>query len=215
MQETRKQILEVLNHRGQATVDEIVTDLQERRGDQITAVTVRHHLTRLQKDNLINCPEIRHRNKPGRPQHVYVLTEKAHQHFPSNYQAVTLGLLTQIRKQLPPDHINVIIDGMADDMAAAADIPDLPLRERLNLVVEYLNAQGYDAHWETQDADIILHTSNCPYHEVSKHDEALCRMDMRLIASLVGIVPRRVERISDGNLTCSYLFPQADSSSSL
>ena len=81
MQETRQHILEILREIGQATVDDVVRALCERRGE-ITAVTVRHHLTRLQEDGLITAPELRHRNTPGRPQHVYKLTEKAQQHFP-------------------------------------------------------------------------------------------------------------------------------------
>jgi predicted ArsR family transcriptional regulator len=70
MQQTRRYILDILKTRGEATVDEIVEELQERRGKDITAVTVRHHITCLQKDDLIASPQLRHRDSPGRPQHV-------------------------------------------------------------------------------------------------------------------------------------------------
>lgn len=65
MQETRRHILESLKQRGQATVDELVIDLRQRRGDQITAVTVRHHLTRLEEDGLITQAAPRPRTTPG------------------------------------------------------------------------------------------------------------------------------------------------------
>ena len=84
MQETRRQILDILKAAGEATVDEIVEALHERRGKDITAVTVRHHLIRLQEDQLIAAPQLRHRNTPGRPQHIYALTEKATAQFPNN-----------------------------------------------------------------------------------------------------------------------------------
>ena len=58
----------------------IVEELQKRRGN-ITAVTVRHHLTRLQEEQLITAPQLRHRSAPGRPQHVYMITEEAKEYF--------------------------------------------------------------------------------------------------------------------------------------
>ncbi|MEO0562380.1 MAG: hypothetical protein AAF125_09705 [Chloroflexota bacterium] len=208
MQKTRQQIIDVLNHLGKATVQEIVDELHHIRGDQITPVTVRHHLNLLQKENLICCPEHKHRSKPGRPQHIYKLTDKAHDHLPTNYQNLTENLLLELRKRLPPAEVNVIIEGVADDMAAVADINTTSAEERMDMVVEYLDQQGYDASWETTDNAFVLHTSNCPYHEVAQHDDALCKMDMRLITRLVGVVPRRTALVAEGCATCSYEFPK-------
>lgn len=207
MQKTRQQILDILNHLGKATVQEIVEELQKVRQDNITAVTVRHHLNMLQKENLIVCPQIRHKSKPGRPQHVYKLTEKAREHLPTNYPQLTLGVIQEIRKQLSSNGVNVILEGVADNMAMAANIPPMPLEQRLSAVIQYLNELGYEAHWESADSGYLLHTSNCPYHSISVYDNSLCHMDMRLITQLVGVVPRRHSRISDGETSCSYFFP--------
>lgn len=207
MQKTRQQILDVLNHLGRATVQEIVAELQRVRGDGITPVTVRHHLNLLQRDNLIHCPEMQHSNKPGRPKHVYELTQKAHDHLPTNYQHLTENLLLRLKEYLPPSNINVILEGVAVNMAAEACIPDTTLENKLDIVVDYLNDHGYDAEWEVTDEGVVLHTSNCPYHDIAQHDESLCKMDMRLVASLMGVVPRRIALVSEGDATCSYLFP--------
>jgi predicted ArsR family transcriptional regulator len=209
MQKTRQQIIDVLNHMGRGTVNEIVEELQRIRGDKITAVTVRHHLNLLQREELICCPDMRHRNKPGRPQHIYTLTDKAHGHLPTNYKYLTETLLYEIRKHLPPDNVNVILEGVADDMAEAAHIPDAPLAQRFDMVVEYLNRHGYEAYWEEHSEVYTLHTSNCPYHDVAHHDDSLCQMDMRLVAKLMGVVPRRGTRVAEGGSTCSYDFPKA------
>lgn len=207
MQETRQHILEILRERGEATVDDIVAQLQKRRG-KITAVTIRHHLLRLQEENLITEPQLRHRSTPGRPQHVYALTEQAHAYFPNNYQRLAAGLLDQIRANLPPQSVNVILEGVAQGMAKEAQIPDLPLPQRVDLAVEYLNGRGYNAYWERVADGYVLHTNNCPYHEVAKSTSALCEMDMRLIASLMGIVPRRIGHVAEGDTTCAYLIPE-------
>lgn len=209
MQETRRYILDILKEHNQATVDDIVDLLQTRRGKEITAVTVRHHLGVLQQEGLITEPELRHRSTPGRPQHVYMLTDKAQSVFPNNYQKLVSEILSQIQHQMPENGVNVILEGVADSLASQAYIPDLPLNERLDAVTHYLNEQGYEAYWEHSDDGYVLHTRNCPYHNLATTTEALCEMDMRLIATLVGSVPRRLSRISQGDPSCAYLIAEA------
>ena len=84
MQTTRQHILEVLRTQGDCTVGEIVDALCKDRQIEITAVTVRHHLSVLREDGLIDTPQMRHRDAPGRPCHVYALTQKAAALFPNN-----------------------------------------------------------------------------------------------------------------------------------
>lgn len=206
MQETRQYILEILRERGEATVDDIVYDLQAKRG-AITAVTVRHHLNILQRDALVTSPQLKRRASPGRPQHTYTLTEKAKAHFPNNYQTLAASLLDELRKQLPPDGINVILEGVALKMADQASIPNAPINERLDLTVEYLTESGYEARWEVSEEGYLLHTSNCPYHNVAQNTPQLCEMDMRLVTTLLGIVPRRLMHRTEGDADCSYLIP--------
>jgi predicted ArsR family transcriptional regulator len=207
MQQTRRYILDILKTRGEATVDEIVEELQQRRGKDITAVTVRHHITCLQRDNLIASPQLRHRDTPGRPQHVYSLTEAAAAQFPNNYQELASGLLQVMQEHLPPEGVNVILEGVARQMASAANIPDLPLAQRLDMAVEFLCTRGYQAYWESDATGFILHTDNCPYHQVAQHNHALCEMDMRLIATLLGVVPRRLTHVAAGDSSCAYRIP--------
>ncbi len=208
MQETRRHILDILKEYGQATVDDIVAELHKRRGKDITAVTVRHHLTRLQNENLITSPQMRHRSTPGRPQHLYTLTEKALGQYPTNYRYLADNLLQSLRQHLSSKEVNVILEDVADRMASDADIPDVPLETRLEMVVNYLNQQGYSAHWETTDEGFVLHTSNCPYHHIAEREHTLCDMDMRLIATMLGVVPRRLSHAITGDNSCAYMIPQ-------
>lgn len=208
MQETRQHILEILHIKGQATVDELVGELRDRRGDTITAVTVRHHLNELLRGKLITTPELKHRNSPGRPQHIYTLTADARQFFPNNYQPLIESLLQQISQQFSSGEVNVILEGVADRMAANAQVPNVALPEKLRLAVEYLNKHGYDANWQQTDDGYELRTNNCPYHHIATaSNSALCDMDMRLVASLIGVVPRLLSRASSGGSNCSYWIP--------
>ncbi|MCA0453017.1 MAG: hypothetical protein LCI00_03465 [Chloroflexi bacterium] len=210
MQETRQFILEILRQKSQATVDEIVTELKTRRGSVITAVTVRHHLGELLREELISLSNLRHRNSPGRPQQVYVLTEAAKDYFPNNYQPLVNHILNQLSNTVPLSQVNVLLDGVATCMAADAGIPDLPLLERLNCVVNYLNDHGYNAHWEKAEDGYFLYTANCPYHKAAEENLMLCDMDMKLVAALLGVVPRLKTRISNGDPACSYFIPEQE-----
>lgn len=211
MQETRRQILEILRDRSEATVDNIVTDLEALRGS-ITSVTVRHHLTKLQENGLVDTAQMRHRATPGRPRHTYSLTDLGNSHFPNNYPDLATNLLKQIKANLPENQVNVIIQGIADNMAIEANIPQTKnLQDRLDKVVEYLNHNGYEAKWDSHEEGFVLITSNCPYHKVSHaddDDDTLCQMDMRLISQMLGIVPRMLSRASNGDDNCSYLIPE-------
>ncbi|MEL7236508.1 MAG: hypothetical protein AAGK74_18535, partial [Chloroflexota bacterium] len=153
-----------------------------------------------------------HHSKPGRPQHVYELTEQAHTHLPSNYQHLTGRLIHQLQQQLQPPAVNVIFEGIATDMAADANLDELQQMstdQRFDAITAYLTEHGYDAQWETRTDGYVLHTSNCPYHDIAREgeDDALCQMDMHLITLLAGAVPRRLSLVSCGGTTCSYLFP--------
>ncbi len=214
MQQTRRDILEILRRRGQSTVGDLVEELTRRRG-KITSVTVRHHLGRLQEEGLVANAELRRKNSPGRPQHIYSLTDRADAYFPNNYQRLVSSMLAEMRRQLPDDGVNVILEGVAQQWAEESTVADLPVQRRMDAVVEYLSTQGYEASWESAPEGFILHTSNCPYHLVAEGNLALCEMDMRLVASLVGAVPRRLTRMKMGDDTCSYLIPASADESSI
>jgi predicted ArsR family transcriptional regulator len=209
MQQTRRDILEILRRRGQATVDDLVEELTQRRGS-ITSVTVRHHLGRLQDDGLVANEQLRRKNTPGRPQYVYSLTDRADAYFPNNYQRLISSLLAELRRQLPDDGVNVILEGVARQWAQETPIAHLPIQRRMDAVVEYLSMQGYEASWERQPDGYVLHTTNCPYHLVAEGNVALCEMDMRLVASLVGAAPRRLSGMRAGDETCSYFIPASE-----
>jgi DeoR family suf operon transcriptional repressor len=209
MQQTRQYILETLHERGEATVDELVNALRVRINHDITAVTVRHHLDILRSEELVTAPAVRRRHTPGRPQYVYALTEKALDIFPNNYQNLTAALLNQIKAILPTPQVNTIMEHVADELIAKAPLLNGTLEARLESVIKYLTQHGYEASWEPCPEGYLLRMYNCPYRRISDGHEELCGMDFRLVAGLVGIVPRRLARIAAKDESCVYLIPTA------
>jgi DNA-binding transcriptional ArsR family regulator len=142
MQRTRQKILDYLKQHNGATVEELSAVL-----DNLTAVTVRHHLDVLRSQGLVSPPEAVRRNSPGRPKYVYRLTEQAEKLFPKNLEALTEHVLAEMKSRLSPQQVNVIFEGVADRMAAQVPPPsdNEPIEARLDRVVEHLTAQGYQA----------------------------------------------------------------------
>jgi predicted ArsR family transcriptional regulator len=207
MQETRQAILDILKKRGDATVDDIVVDLRARRGDSITPVTVRHHLNKLMEDGMIDHATPYPRTTPGRPQHHYALTERGAASFPNNYQRLATSLIAQIEQELGPARVNVILEGVATEWAQDAQIPTGSMEQRLDAVIDYLSQNGYRAAWENASQGYFLYLENCPYHQLAHERDSLCRMDMHLIANLLGVVPRLTERMAQGDSRCAYFIP--------
>lgn len=101
----------------------------------------------------------------------------------------------------------MILEGVAAEWAAEAAIPAGPMEERLDAVVAYLSQHGYEATWEADTAGHVLLLDNCPYHHLAHDRDSLCRMDMRLIAQLLGVVPRLTGRLAAGDTRCAYFIP--------
>lgn len=171
----------------------------------LTSVTVRHHLDILRSEGLVGAPVTQHRTTRGRPHHVFALTAQAASHFPKNYDELTNALLAEIKAQAA---INVVFEGVARRMTTALPplSPDEPLENRLDRAVLFLNARGYDAHWERTPEGYVLHTHNCPYATVAPHHPELCGLDTSLIQQLLGVTAQPTQHILGGASRCSYLI---------
>lgn len=208
IQKTRQKILEYLKENSEATVDELSQAL-----DNLTAVTVRHHLDVLRSQGLVAPPIVRHRNTPGRPKYVYCLTEKAEDVFPKNLQLLTGHLLSEMKSTLDKRQVESILNGVAERMAANAPVgrSGEPLKDRLDRTVSYLNDHGYVARWEPDTDGYVIFAGNCPYGSVTENHREICVMDMGFITRLLGTTPHRLTHRAEGDNVCSYLVPNTES----
>ena len=201
MQGTRQAILKILKENGQATVDQLSEHLS------LTPVTIRHHLDILRSEGLVQAPKVKRRQTPGRPQHVYSLTEQASSYFPKNYVAFADLTLQEMREHVSPEKMDAIVHGIAHRMASEAPqpIPGEPFVDRVKRMVEFLNQKGYVARWESNGEGYLLHMANCPYQGLTQHHTAPCVMDMALISELLETTPKRMNWIGAGDDVCTYL----------
>jgi predicted ArsR family transcriptional regulator len=209
VQAVRKRILEILKRRSSATVNELAQELD------MAPVSVRYHLDILQGDNLIQVDRVRREGNVGRPQQVYSLTPEASELFPTNFPALTSGLIRELKKALPQAQVDNIFCTLAKEFAQELQVEptaDMDLEERLELVTHFLSERGYFARWErdehldkeVRNPGYLLHTYNCPYACVSSEHRELCLMDQEMVNELMGQPCRRVDSLAEDGQCCSY-----------
>ncbi|NPA06343.1 MAG: ArsR family transcriptional regulator [Chloroflexi bacterium] len=202
MAKTRDRVLHLLLQRPRQTVKELAEALG------INPISVRHHLSRLEAENLVTSEEERH--GVGRPRRVYYLTPQGLERFPSRYIQFAVRLLKQLKRTLPREVVQRILAQMAREMAEAYEtrVENLPTEERLDLLVRLLQREGFTVEWEQQGDRYILREVTCPYVQIGQEHPEVCVIDETLIANVLDVPAERVQCILDGDRTCTYVIPK-------
>ena len=205
MQATRERILNILKERGQATVKELSETLG------LTTVTIRHHLDTLRREDLVAAPDVRHRKAPGRPQHVYTLTQEASNFFPKRYERLIDLMFEEVRSRLSDDEVEQMVKRIGKRMASSVTIPkSADLEERVVIATNFMDERGYMAHWETtEDGNYLIHVANCPYEGVARRHREVCKIDQTLLKELLGASCEEIRRTGSPPHHCSYLIKPA------
>lgn len=202
MQRTRRQILDILKKRGRATLEELAREVV------LSPVTVRVHLSVLQRDDLVSVEEVR--GRVGRPYFVYSLTEEAEELFPKRYHVLANRLLAGLDEMLTPEARQALFSGVAERWAAerAPRLAGKTLAEKVVEVARIRSEEGAIADWERVEEGYMLRQYNCPNLAVCRLHSQVCRLEEEYISRLVGIPLRRQGCIGQGDRVCSYLIPE-------
>lgn len=199
---TRKRVLRTLLLSQRRTVNELAEAVD------INPISVRHHVTKLEAEGLIQSEEERH--GVGRPRLVYSLTNKGMEQFPQRYLQLTLRLLEHLKKNLSEKALAEIFqnlaEGIAGELTQDIDLEDLSLEERLHLLEEVLTAEGFMVNLQEEKGNFYLVEASCPYHHIGEDYPEICVVDQELIAHFADATPKRIECILDGDKQCKYLL---------
>src|SRR5690242_12296690 len=88
---TREKILQLLKVNDEMTVGALSDELE------VSGVNIRGHLSRLERDGLV-VMRCENNHERGRPSHIYKLTEKGNQLFPSTYNHLASEVLRQVKR---------------------------------------------------------------------------------------------------------------------
>jgi predicted ArsR family transcriptional regulator len=198
---TRERVLQTLLLRERCTINELAEAVD------INAISVRHHITRLEADRLVGSAEERH--GVGRPRRQYFLTEEGRERFPTRYLRLTLRLLDQLKGTLPQPMVSRLFAQMAENLAAGYEneLDGLPMEERLNIVTHLLTGEGFTVDWVKQGDTYQIRESNCPYFHIGQNHPEVCSVDQTLISTVLSVPAEKIKCMLQGDNNCTYIVP--------
>lgn len=158
---------------------------------KMSAPNVRHHLSVLAADGLIDLAGTLPKGGRGRPQKVYSLSQAA---LGDNLSVLADALLTEAGS-------TVRIDALAKRVLPPAQFANMPVSKRLALLVEKLNEMHYQARWEAGAEGPRLLFGRCPYARVIARHAELCEMDAALLKNALA---KPVAQIARGEAAYGY-----------
>jgi predicted ArsR family transcriptional regulator len=187
IQSSKERILAVLKRSGARSVDDLATTLH------LAPMTVRQHLTALERDELVSVAE--YRGGAGRPRHVYSLTPRGDATFPRRYDrfaALLLGELQALDADaltgLPEtERMTLVLERLAGREAAPhlVRLHRLPIAARALAAAAVLHETGGFAEAVQTDAGIEIRDYNCVYRGLRPEEAGPCAWHARLVSRLV------------------------------
>ncbi len=196
---TRRKILTLLKEKGEFTADALAASLH------ISAVAVRRHLTRLERDQLVTYEEVQ--RGMGRPSFVYRLGETAADFFPRHYDELAVTVLETIADLYGREAIDAIFRMRTEQIFEhyRARINGPTLDTRLDQLARLRAADGYMSVWQKDDSGtLILREANCPIFHVAEGCGAACDYDLALLTNLLDAKLTRTTHLAVGDGACSY-----------
>ena len=203
MQETRSKILQHLKIQSKMTANELAEALD------ISSMGVRQHLTILEKDGLVE----HHREKlqRGRPVHLYHLTEKGNNLFPTTYDSFAINLLAEVEKFNGSGFINRVFRSR---MKSQTDVykqrlEGKTLDEKMHELAQIRTEEGYMAEVTEEGEDYVLIEYNCPILTIVEQYPHVCNIELALFRRSLGEKLVREEHLIDGCHRCTYRIPKS------
>lgn len=203
MHTTRLQIIEHLKEHGQAGVQELANAIG------LTPMTIRHHLTVLETDGLVRSEK--ERGHVGRPRYAFSLTEDALSFFPERYDELAGRLLKGLKDLGAKREITQVLERMGDDIIDRhnEDLVSKSFEERLDVLVDVLDDEGFLASWENEAGEYVLTEYSCPYFLIGQDHPEICQIDWRVITSILEVPVKRQTCMLHGDTNCQFHI-QAD-----
>jgi len=216
MQTTKSQILALLRRSGPLTVGALAEALA------LAPMTVRQHLTSLERDGLVRVAA--ERQPKGRPHYLYGLTEKGEQSFPRRYDRLAGQLLHEmslldpfeLTGLNPSDRIDFMLQRLADRVVEqhTLQLAGASLEERVRQVAAILQEESGFVESEAADGRLVIRDYNCMYRSLTEPRGALCAWHRRLIERLTGRSP--IEVVGAGpEDCCRYVIAAVEGSEPL
>lgn len=207
---TRERILLLLKLRGPMAAADLASELG------VTTMAVRQHLAGLDEEGLLDSRE--ERRPVGRPARLWLLSDKAAEHFPMGYAELAVDMLDTIRETLGEDALHQVLDARIARqvtsyerrMAEAGEA----LQDRLAKLVELRREDGFLSEWhEAAPGEFHLIENHCPVRDAATCCQRLCEGEIDLFKAVLGedVQITRAEHMLSEDRRCTYVVRHAPS----
>lgn len=207
MHSTKTDILALLKRNDGATVDDLSSSLG------LASMTVRQHLTKLERDALVHAEEVR--RATGRPHFLYRLTEAGHRRVSEGYDRLVALLVEEAGRmevngaRSEAERRIVLFRGAAATLAARhrAQVLGLEPAAQAERIAEVLRSVGGFPEWREHERGIDMRDFSCAMR-AHVEIEGACPWHETLLSALVGAPVESAPRPDDGcAVCCRYIVP--------
>lgn len=202
MDSTQRGLLRALLHNKEGlTVESLTGTLNVSRN------AVRQHLTALERDGAVAKGPTR--ASGGRPEQLYVITERGQEQFPRQYSWFSEMLMGALTTALGEDGASARLDelGRGVGQRIANDLPDdVTPEERVGAAAAAMGGLGYEA--KVGAAPDEIEAQNCVFHKLAIKYPQICKFDLALLEHATG---RKVEHracMARGDAKCCFKFSE-------
>ncbi|MEF2278629.1 metalloregulator ArsR/SmtB family transcription factor [Deinococcus sp. YIM 134068] len=198
---TKQRLLDLLKRHGTLTAQALASALS------VSVPAARRHLLDLQEQGLIEARTERPGGR-GRPQHVFLLTERGEAAFPKTYSTLCVDVLRHVETLFGEGAVMRVLDARSAELAEGlrAELPgELELADRVRWFAARLSGVGFDAVVEPgPDGTWYLVERNCPNLTVARQYQELCVSELSMFLDVLGVPVVRETRIACGQGGCRY-----------
>jgi DeoR family suf operon transcriptional repressor len=196
---TRQALVTAMKRAGEVRADDLAAELG------ITVSAVRQHLASLAADGLVDHREVR--NGPGRPHHLYRLSDKGDGLFPRRYGLFAAELLDELEAE-SPELVQKLFEGRRRRRVERAHVrlAGKSFERRVHELTAILDEDGYLAEVVPIDGGrfrIVEH--NCAILAVAARYGAACGTELEFLREVLpDATVERVAHLLSGGHVCAY-----------
>lgn len=202
----QKELLKLLlKNKPGMTADELSAQLA------ITRNAVRQHLAALENDGLVKKGVTR--ASGGRPEQLYVLTDKGNECFPRHYAWFAQLLIESVQQEAGADGLGERLSTMGAQVGKQlrAQHPELVSRgEKIQKLSEIMEQLGYNARSTGGDKAKVLEADNCVFHTLALMNPNICQFDLALLSAFTDSTVDHQECMAKGGNICRFKFNAKD-----
>jgi predicted ArsR family transcriptional regulator len=193
-----KALLNFIRREGAVTISAMIAEMG------VTATAVRHRLSRVMADGLVE----RHteRLSRGRPNHRYSLTEKGQQAAGTNFHDMAIVLWEEINSVEDPLIQRGLLKRISDRLVARYrnEIAGDSLEERMTSLARLMGEREISYEVGVKGDLPVLSALSCPYPDLASRDRGVCAVEKLMLSEMLGGNVRLSECRLDGAACCTF-----------